>query len=502
MMKKILGKIVFIVTIIIFPIIGNAKVVLQAPDTFYKNDIVHFKIVATGTDINLPEIKNIGGEVVQRTGTSQHTTIINGARSYQFSQSYTLKGKSDIHIPSFEIMIDNKIEKTKAKTIKMLKVEKTKSDLYDLKISIDKKTVYVGEPIVFTLKFKYKKDLEIVSLDFNKPDFESFWVKELNPQKSQNNYTQYVEQEVKYLLFPQKAGSIQVEPLKIGVTTIKNNSYGKTFYLSSPTVTTPVYSNGLEIDVKPLPKGINLIGNFTIKSTIDKSSIDQGDAISYKLYIEGRGNIDDLDEVVVDIPNTIIYDNPSKKEYNIKDNLYGGKYTKTYSLIGKESFTIPSIELKYFDNKTNSVKIIKTKEYRIKVNTKEVKKSKLEIAAPTKPLSSNLEQKVTVVKISNKNNIIFFTLGFLSAILLASIYFFWRKKETKKSEIPLLKKVRTTKTPNELFKILLVYINIDKELDKIIYKLEKLSQEDYKKEKRNILKVLKELIEKDIKLDQ
>jgi len=65
-----------------------------------------------------------------------------------------------------------------------------------------------------------------------------------------------------------------------------------------------------------------------------------------------------------------------------------------------------------------------------------------------------------------------------------------------------LKKVRTTKTPNELFKILLVYINIDKELDKIIYKLEKLSQEEYKKEKRNILKVLKELIEKDIKLDQ
>ena len=50
-----------------------------------------------------------------------------------------------------------------------------------------------------------------------------------------------------------------------------------------------------------------------------------------------------------------------KKEYNIKGNIYGGKYSKIYSIVGKENFTIPSIAVKYFDKKTATVKTIKTK---------------------------------------------------------------------------------------------------------------------------------------------
>lgn len=492
-----LFKLLFLVFL---PFILNAKVVLQAPDTFYKNDVINFKIVASGIDIKIPEIKNVDGNVVNNSGTSRHTTIINGSRSYKFVQGYTLVATKDIHIPSFEVMIDNKIEKTQAKIIKMLKVEKTKSPLYDLKISVDKRNVYVGEAIEFTLKFKYKKDLEIVSLDYTKPQFENFWVKELKPQESQNNYTQYVEQEIKYLLFPQKAGKVELDPLKIGVTTLKSQ-YGGGFYLSSPTVTTPVYSNKLELNVKSLPEDINLIGDFTIKSTIDKTVIDQGDAVSYKLYIEGRGNIDDLDEVEINIPNTTIYDNPSKKEYNIKGNVYGGKYSKIYSIVGKKDFTIPGIEVKYFDKKTATVKTIRTKKYDIKVNITLTKEKKLEVAHTPKQTISNQIQKVNIVKITDNEKLLYFIVGFSMGIVILGSFVLWRKRDKQKNEIPLLKNIKKAKTPAELFKILLVYINIDEELDKIIYKLEKLSLAEYKKEKTNILKVIKKLIEKDIKLD-
>ena len=499
-MKTNLGKIVYIFGIIFLPFILNAKVVLSAPDTFYKNDVVNFKIVATGTDIKIPEIQTIDGLVVQDTGTSKHTTIINGARSYKFVKAYALVGTKDIHIPSFEILIDNKIEKTQAKTIKMLKVEKTKSDLYNLSISVDKKNVYVGEAIEFTLKFKYKKDLEIVSLDYTKPKFENFWVKELKPKDSQNNYTEYLEQEIKYLLFPQNAGKIEIEPLKIAITTLKNQ-YGGSFYLTTPTVTIPVYSNKLELNVKALPKDINLIGDFTIKSTVDKTTIDQGDAVSYKLYIEGRGNIDDLDDVEINISNTTIYDNPSKKEYNIKDNIYGGKYTKTYSLVGKQDFIIPSIEVQYFDKKTATVKTIKTKEYNIKVNKSLVKERKLEIAQIPKQNISQQIQKVQTVTTTDNQKLLYFMVGLVSGMVILGSYVLWIKRDKEKSEITLVQHVKKAKTPDALFKTLVVYINIDEELDKIIYKLEHLSLEEYKKEKTSIVKVIKELIKKDIKLD-
>jgi len=495
MMKNSLGKIVYIFCIVFLPFILNAKVLLQAPDTFYKNDVVQFKIIASGTDIVMPEITKVDGIVVQSAGSSKNTTIINGSRTYQFSIAYALVGNKDIHIPSFEILIDNKIEKTQAKTIKMLKVEKTKSDLYDLKISVDKKDVYVGEAIEFTLNFKYKKDLDIVSLDYTQPQFENFWVKELKPQQSQNNYTQYVEQEIKYLLFPQKAGKITLEPLKIGVKTVKSG-YGGGFYITTPTDTTAVYSNKIDLNVQSLPKNINLIGDFTIESTIDKDVINQGDAVSYKLYIQGRGNIDDLDEVKLDIPNTTIYDNPSKKEYNIENNRYGGTYTKTYSIIGKDDLTIPSIEIQYFDKKTSDIKTIKTKEYSIKVNSKNVKEVKLEILdTPKKIISPKINTQI--VTTTDNEKIFYFILGLLNGMIFLGLIVFWKKRTKKVKETPLLNSIKKAKTPEELFKILLVYINIDEELDKIIYKLENLSLSEYKKEKVSIIKVMKELMKKD-----
>ncbi|MDC0933172.1 BatD family protein [Arcobacteraceae bacterium] len=392
MIKNNLGKIILSILFLAIPSIVNAKVLLQAPNTFYSGDIVTFKLIASGSEIKIPEINTIDGSSVSNAGTSRNITIVNSKKSFQLEKAYSLVSKTDIHIPSFEILIDNKIEKTEAKTIKMLKVEKTKSDLYDLEIKVDKKDAYVGEAIEFTLKFKYKKDLEIVGLNFNKPSFENFWVKELQPQKSQNSYTKYVEQELKYLLFPQKEGRVELEPLKIVVSTVQSN-YGRGFFLSAPTLNTPVYSNKLVLNIKKLPENVNLIGDFAIRSTIDKTTIDQGDAVSFNLYITGRGNIDDLDEVKLDIPNTTIYDNPSQKEYDIKDNIYGGKYSKTYSIVGKDDFTIPSIEVKYFDKKSGTVKIVKTKQYDITVNKKVLKEVKLEVADVPRPQIKKEEQK-------------------------------------------------------------------------------------------------------------
>ena len=499
-MKTNLGKIVYFFIFLVFPLVLNGKVLLDAPDTFYKNDVVSFKIIATGSDIKMPVIKNIDGNRVEEAGTSRHTTVINGARSYRFIQTYVIKSDKDIHIPAIDVEIDGKIEKTVPKIMRVLQVNKTKSDLYDLQISVDKNNAYVGEAIEFTLKFKYKKDLDIVGLDYAKPSFENFWVKELKAKDAQNNNSQYMEQEIKYLLFPQKSGKVEFEPLKIGVSTVEKNYRGG-FFLSTPTTTTPVYSNKLTIDVKALPQGINLIGDFTIKATVDKTEIEHGDAVSYKLYIEGRGNIDDLDDVKIDIPNTTMYDNPSEKEYNIKENLYGGKYSKIYSIVGKENFTIPSIEIKYFDKKTKTVKTISTKKYDITVNNKVQNERKLEVAIPQKESISKTNVKVETITTTDNEKVIYFLIGLLCGICLLGIYIFLKNKSPEKKEIPLVKSIKNAKTPTELFKILVVYINIDEELDKIIYKLENLSLQEYKKEKKDIVKILDKMIKKDMTLD-
>ena len=507
MMNKNLGKIVFLLCVAPYLLFATmSQVTLTAPDTFYKNDAVTFSIVAVGKDIMIPDITNIDGNPVQTTGTSRQTTIVNGDTTYQMVKSYVMFSKKDIKIPSFKIKVDNHIEETDEHFIKMLEVSKTKSKLYDLTIAINKNDVYVGEAVEFTLEFKYKKDLEVVSLDYTKPTFEGFWVKELKVEQESNkdSNNEYIEQKVKYLLFPQKEGEIELGALKIGVTTLKGG-YNRNFYLSSPTDTTPVYSNKLQLKVKALPKDIYLVGDFKITSSVNKQTLNQGEAISYKLLIEGRGNVDDLDEFVLDIPGTTIYDNPAKKEFYIQDNQYGGKYTKSYSILSQNDFTIPSVELKYFDKNTKKIKIVKTKEYKIKVNGISKTKQKLEIAKVENEKierSDNFVSKdIKQIATSNFEKIVYFILGFIFASVLFLVYRFLSYKKHNKEETPLLKLVKKSKNKEELFKVLVVYINIDEELDKIIYKLETLSSDEYKKEQKQIMKLLEELLKKDIQLD-
>jgi hypothetical protein len=296
---------------------------------------------------------------------------------------------------------------------------------------------------------------------------------------------------------------------RIGVTTLKDTSYNRGYFLSSPTVTTPVYSNKILLKVKPLPKGVHLAGDFQILSTIDKQELNQGEAVSYKLKIEGRGNVDDLDEVKVEIPHTTIYDNPAKKEYNLKNNLYGGVYEKSYSILANDDFEIPSVKLEYFDIKTKTVKTIQTKSYKIKVNktssnpnqTQNINENKPKLQINQESVDTK-EEKVLTTPTSSTQKTLFFLLGVIVTLCFIGLYqVFKNKRFAKKEDKPLLKVVKNTKTPQELFKVLVIYINIDEELDKIIYKLENMTHDEYKKEKKNILKLLNELAKKDKRLD-
>ncbi len=484
---------ILLLTILPFLLFGDVS--LTAPDSFFKGDRVIFKITASGGDVKFPNIKNIDGLPVQNAGTSSSTTIINGVRKQELIKTFVIVPNKDITIPSFKIAINGNIEKTKSKKIKVKLVKKTISSKYDLTIDINKKESYVGEDILFTLIFKYKKDTQLVDLNFYKPNFENFWIKELESKK-QIIKDGYVVQELNYLLFPQKDGTLTIDPLRIDAIIPDNKTQNYGFFSNTSTKTIPIYSNKLNIKVKPLPKNIKLIGDFNISATIDKNSIKQGEAISYKLTIKGRGNLDDLDEIKLNIPNATIYDNPSKKEFNIANNLYGGIYKKTYSIVAQNDFEIPPVTLKYFDKKTKSIKIIKTKSYKIKVKGVVKKKATLEVAKSkdiTKDINTKSKIIEKVITTSDNQKIIFFILGVVFSSIVISLFIILKNKKIKKEDTPLSKQIKKANTKDELLKIIVVYINIDKQLDKIIYSLENnMTTIELKKIKKDILNLIKD----------
>ncbi len=481
--------------LLIIPFILNAQVVVTAPKIFLAGEAVFFNISASGSDVDFPDIKEISGFVVQKVGTSSQTSIINGVVNQTLIRQYKFFPTKDIILPSFDIKIDGKVEKTKLHKIILQKVSKTKSNMFDLTIKVNKNKVYVGEEILFTMIFKYKKDMQLYDLQFTPPNFENFWSKQLKSPKQQYDNL-YIVQELNFLLFAQKSGILEIEPLKIGVVVPDLNQRNNFF--GAVTKTKLVYSNYLKIDVKSLPKDINLIGDFKIKTKIDKNSIKQGEAVSLQLEISGRGNIDDLEEYNLDIPNATVYDNPSQKDFNIKNGKYGGIYKKSYSIVAQEDFIIPAVVLKYFDKKSQKVKIIKSDEYKIKVDGAVGVKKQLEVKED--PLAKievpkAQEQKIVtkVIETSNNDKILFFVLGFILSSVIFILYLTVKNRQIKEEDMPLQKTIKRCAASEELLKKLVPYINIDENLDKIIYELEQNANVDLRSIKKQVQNILKEL---------
>lgn len=489
---KHLGKILLILCI---PIFLFAKATLEVPSSFVQGDILVFKIIASGENVKIPTIKKIGNFNVRAAGKSTRTNIFNGTKTTTQIRTFSFYPKGDIKIPSFSVEVDGKTYKTISKKVTMKKVTKTISKLYSFDIKTNRKEVYVGEPVELTIAFKYKKDINILNLEFEPPNFSGFWVKKLN-SNSPDADPEYVHQTLSYLLFPQKAGKKDIGAFKINVVVAANNNYSNSFFLTGATREIPVYSNVVNLDVKALPSGIGLIGKFDIDGIVDKTEVKAGEAISYKLKILGEGNIDDIKELKPDIPNATIYENPAKKDFFVKKGVYGGEYNKVFSIVASEDFIIPSIELSYFDKKSSSIKTIKTKEYKIKVQQpKQKQKIVLQTAPDTKQKIEQIVQKEQLTQPSKLLNGLFFILGIVVTLGGFVVYkLLILKRDNSKEDIPLIVQVKKVKNSNELLKVIVNYINIDKDLDKIIYLLENIqSEKEFSKIKKEVVKIVKNM---------
>ncbi len=487
-MLKILGSIILLTTYLL------ASVQLIAPNEFVKGDSVNFSIKAEGEDIEFPMIDSIDGFDVQKNGSTNNITIINGKRSQNKIQNYQFFPNKTVTIPAFKVKINGKDELTKQHQVKLSKIKKTNSNLYDIKINVNKTKAYVGEDIKLTLIFKYSTKANIIDIGFSDPVFENFWSKQYGrPIKYSKNG--FIYQELTYLLFPQKAGMLRIDPVKIDI--VLQNPRDPFAFLGQGE-NKRIYSNYIDIEALPLPQDIKLIGDFKITTKVNKTKIKSGEAVAFNVDIQGRGNIDDLDEVKLNIPDVTIYENKAKKTYNVNDKAqYGGTYTKSFSIVAQNNFTIPSISIKYFDKKTKQIRTIKSKAYNIEVEASSIQEKQAKPKLQKQETMPLVKEKVVIKTVNTtvQDKIIYFVLGMLIMLFLVLIYFYIIKQKSNKKdlELPIEKKIKKAKTKSELLKLLVAYINQDERLDKIIYNLESEDEIEIKSIKKQILLILKDI---------
>ena len=495
-MKNNLGKIFILCTFLLSALFADVKLTLNTP-AIYAGEMASFTITSDGDDIKFPTINSIDSYNIEGSSSSSSTTIINGNYSRKISRTYSFSPTKDVTIPSFEIKADGKTYKTEAQKISVLQPSASKDgENFVIEVKADKQEVKVGESINLNVIFKYKLDSKIDKLQLSEPKLENFWIKKVDDveKTSEKDYIVYKQ---KYLLFPQKSGEYELSSLEADIGKIvkerisndilddpllKNSFFRDSFFDSVTNRLTwqKIYSKALHISVKPLPNNLELFGDYSITSTVDKTSVDANQPVNLTISITGKGNIDDIQKYNLTIPNVVSYADEPKIESTFQTDEYGGNFSQKIAFVAQNDYIIPKIELTYFDKNTNQVKTIYSEPINIKVINNNPNNSAVKIETNNIPKVPN-DNKTSEIKEDKNINYIVLVLVVLF-VILASLLFF-KKKKTTKVEKDIVQAIKKAKNDKELFELLLPY---NKKSGIITDTLNKLEENLYKKTNHKI----------------
>ncbi len=321
---------------------------------------------ANGSDITLPKIERIDSYPV--AGVTQNEQVVeeNGNLIVKKSEIVTFYPDRNLTIPSFEAVVDGQKFQSKPLELVVLPAARDKSVQFTLKL--DKKEAYVGEPIIAELVLKLRRNLGIVDYSFTPPKFEGFWVKQIKSGHSEYLEEQglYLVKKLRYLLLPQKPGVLHIAPaiFKYAIPEHTTDTFG--FSITAPRWKS-VISNSASVVAKPLPKPVDLVGDFNITIKVDKTKAKPNEPINVDVVIEGKGNLENLDKIPLEISGVTLYeDKPKVKEQVKKDGLYA-RFEQHFSIIADHSFAIPPLSIDYFSLKDKKLKKLTTKKIDITI---------------------------------------------------------------------------------------------------------------------------------------
>jgi len=368
-MKQIHGKLLLFILLSI-NLFANVVATVQ-PQSIYKGDAVTFTITANGEDVKFPKINEIGGFRVEGTSTSQSIQMINSSITKEISKSYIFRPTKTVTIPSFLVEADGETFETTPLKVEVVKQSASHNgDPFVLELKVDKKSVYVGEPIELSVRFKRKLNAKAADIRLGQPKLENFWIKKID--KVENSQEQdYIVQTLHYQLFPQKEGNYTIPAIEAMIGQERRRRHGGMFddpffggsLFGQELTWKRIYSNEVKLNVKALPEGLELYGDFHIDAKVDKTKVQANKPVNLTVVVSGEGNIDDVKKFEPVLDNAIVYaDEPTVTSYQ-NSNIF----TQKIAIIADQNITIPPLTLKFFDKNSKRVKSIQTKPIEIEV---------------------------------------------------------------------------------------------------------------------------------------
>ncbi len=244
-----------------------------------------------------------------------------------------------------------------------------------LGLVVDTTNVYQGQQLTAIYRLYTNVDVTNYQIE-NPPSFTGYWVQDITPQQRQTPGTEVIDSVIfrtldlkKYALFPQRTGSLEIDPMDIKVDAriprpgTSNSPWGQRYIAKK----LDIKNKPLPINVFPLPEAgkpssfTGAVGKFTISSSVSNPNIKANESIDYNVSITGSGNIKLIDLPPINFPKSFqTFDPVVSEDVYTKQDVVNGRKKFEYTIIPSEpgKHQLPSIAFSYFDIETGKYKTI------------------------------------------------------------------------------------------------------------------------------------------------
>ena len=308
----------------------------------------------------------------------------NGVRSFSKTYNYILqpKAKGKFTIGQASIDIDGRTYKTAPIAITV--TDDVARESFFLLAEVSKPNPYLNEAVSVTYRLYVGSNVALNDLQWvTDPKFPNFLSKEIEMPNYERGECSYQGRNYrcivvkKVVLYPQKTGTITLEPLTMdAVLTVPTNQrafFGRIMYEQ---VSRRVTSGNKTINVKDLPEEgkpdnfSGAVGDFSFAVTPNKQTLKGNESMQLKVEVSGSGNLKLFDLPKPTFPSSLeVY--PPELNDDISTTLAGmkGRIEQTYTIVPqyKGKYPISGVAFSYFNPNTHKYETIKTEELWIDV---------------------------------------------------------------------------------------------------------------------------------------
>lgn len=482
----------------------DIQFVAKAPGTVVVGNpfYLQYELNAEGDNLRAPVFEGFDHKAGPSPSSSTSYSYVNGrsSRSVSYTYTYVLAGEKEgvFTIAPATIEVKGKKYTSNSLTIKVIKGNQpntsgsdensssagvSNSDIF-IRAFVNKSKPYQQEALVYTIKLYTRLSVSRI-IDADYPNFNGFLSSDIEQKDGISEeveeyngmtYRTYVIHQK--LLFPQSSGKINIDPATVNVSIRVRSQrrsrsiFDDVFSNMTQEVSKQLRANAVSFDVSalpsPKPSGFkNLVGSYSLKSSITETDIKVNDPVTLKLVLSGEGNLKMLATPTPDFPEDFEKFDP-KVNNSLKTTLGGviGSRTFEYLVIPRYAgeFQIPAVIIPYFDPKTKSYKTLSSQPFTINVSKGEGDDNRTVVSNFTskedvKFIGQDIRYINTdALKLKKSNAFLFGSTQFWLLLLIPSVLFLlalvlYRKQIKERANVALVKNKRANKVAKKRLKL-------------------------------------------------